>query len=426
MYLDNVLKNNEKMLELTMELHQKGEIPVNSWVINLDQIAENAKALSDSAKKNNLSTYLMSKQHNRNPYTNALAIKMGLDKMVAVDFQGALACREYNIPLGHVGHLNQIPRHLVKEIVKLNPDVFTVYNYEHALWINQACEELNTTQDILIRVYNDDDYAFIGQEGGFHVSEVPAFIDRIAGLKNITLAGVTAFPCLMYNCSAEEKIVSTSNVEAINTVLDIFRQKGLEIKQVNMPGNTSSLEMPLLKELGATHVEPGNALLGTSPSHAFRQDLPEATAMAYLSEISHFYKDTAYAYGGGCYHTNYSDKMYAYIGSNWQESKKQGKIYYNHDIVQDIDYHMQFQPGAGQSVKVGDSVVGVYRSQIHMTRSYHVAVSGMHGDRPLKVHYIFSNGREPLDNKLRPVSYDVVLKDIEEVVASYSPSCVTV
>ncbi len=344
MYLDNVLKNNEKMLEMIMDLHQKGKIPVNSWVINLDQIADNAKALSSSAKANGLTTYLMSKQHNRNPYINALAIKMGLDKMVAVDFQGALACREYEIPLGHVGHLNQIPKSLTEEIIKLNPDVFTVYNLEHAQWINETCEKLNTTQDIMIRVYNDDDYAFTGQEGGFHVKTIPSFIDDVKALKNIKLVGVTAFPCLMYNCSAKEEIVPTENVKAINTALEIFKEKGIEVKQVNMPGNTSSLEMPLLKELGATHVEPGNALLGTSPSHAFFQDLPENTAIAYLSEISHEYKGTAYAYGGGCYHTNYSDKMYAFIGRKWKDAKKQGKVYYNHDIVKAIYYHMQFQP----------------------------------------------------------------------------------
>ncbi|MGL1893464.1 MAG: alanine racemase [Spirochaetaceae bacterium] len=418
MYLDNVLTNNEKMLDFIIDLHQKGEIPVNSWVINLDQIAENAKQLSAAANKNGLSIYLMSKQHNRNPYINALAIKMGLNKMVAVDFQGALACREFNIPLGHVGHLNQIPKHLTSEVIKLKPDVFTVYNYEHALWIDQACKELNCKQDIMIRVYNDD-YVFEGQEGGFHISEIDSFIDQIKELKNIELVGVTAFPCLKYNESKDEKIIPTKNVEAINRAIQILKGRGIEIKQVNMPGNTSSLEMPLLKELGATHVEPGNALLGTSPCHAFSQDLAESTAIAYLSEISHKYDDRAYAYGGGCYHTNYSDKMYAFIGSKWSEAKRQGKVFYRHEIVQDIDYHAQFIPTKEQKVNIGDSVVGVYRTQMHMTRSYQVAISGISGDRPLKVHYILSNGREPLDNRLNPVNYKDLLNDIDELLKLY-------
>ncbi len=64
-------------------------------------------------------------------------------------------------------------------------------------------------------------------------------------------------------------------------------------------------------------------------------------------------------------------------------------------------------------------MVGVYRTQMHMTRSYHVAVSGMSGDRPLKVHYIIDNGRGPLDNKLRPVTHKAVIDDIKELLKTY-------
>ncbi|QEN05524.1 hypothetical protein EW093_12630 [Thiospirochaeta perfilievii] len=419
MYIDNILKNNERMVEITMELHQKGEIPVNSWVINLDQVAKNAKALSSSAKKNGLSTYLMSKQHNRNPYINALAIKMGLNKIVAVDFQGALACRDYNIPLGHVGHLNQIPKHLIEEVLKLKPEVFTVYNIEHALWIDLCCKKLGYKQDILIRVYNNEDYVFDGQEGGFHVDEIETFINQISGLKNINIVGVTAFPCLNYNNTAQEKITPTSNIGAVNRALEILKNSNIDIKQVNMPGNTSSSEMEILKKLGATHVEPGNAVIGTSPSHAFYQDLAESTAILYLSEISHKYKDRYYAYGGGCYHTNYSDKMFTFVGSKWAETKKQGMVLYNHSIVQDIDYHMQLIPNKNQKIEIGDSVIGAYRTQMHMTRSYQVAISGISGERPLKVHYILDNGRNPLNSRLQPVKHIDVINDIDKLLESY-------
>lgn len=419
MYLDNVLANTEEMLETTMKLHQDGKIPVNSWIINLDQIAHNARNLSKTASDNGLKTYIMSKQHNRNPYINALAMKMGMGGVVAVDFQGALACRDYQIPLAHAGHLNQIPRHLIREVLQLSPEVMTVYSFKQAQWINDACEDLGIIQDILIRVYGDPDYVFIGQEGGFHLNEVPQFIDKVNKLKHISLVGATAFPCLHYNGSGDEKITPTINVQAINEALKIMKNKGIEIKQVNMPGNTSSAEMALLKELGATHVEPGNSLLGTSPNHAFHQNMAESTAVGYLSEISHFYGNTAYAYGGGCYHTNYSDQMFAFIGSNWSDAKAQGKVLYNHDIVQDIDYHMQFIPGLDQKITIGDSVVSSYRTQMHMTRSYHVAISGISGERPLKVHAILDNARNPLDKNLRPISHQFVIDDIKDVLKSY-------
>ncbi|MBN2617854.1 MAG: alanine racemase [Spirochaetales bacterium] len=419
MYLDNVLLRNEKMLKDVMELHQNGEIPVNSWVINLDLIAKNCSELSKNAKINNLKTYIMSKQHNRNPYINSLAIKMGLNKVVAVDFQGALACRDYKIPLGHAGHLNQIPRNLVKEVVKLKPEVITVYNLEHAEWINDAAKKQGKIQNILIRVFNDNDSSFLGQEGGFHISDITPFINQIQSFTNIKLIGVTAFPCLKYNENLDDKIVPTSNVDAIYEAIDILKNNGIKVEHVNMPGNTSSSEMKLLKKLGATHVEPGNAILGTTPSNAFNPDLPEQTAICYLTEISHKYKDRYYAYGGGCYHTNYSDKMYAMIGKNWNQAKANGKVYYNHNIIQDIDYHMQFVPTNNQQIEIGDSVIGVYRTQMHMTRSYHVAVSGMSGDRPLKVHYILDNGRNPMDKDLNPVSRTTVIKDIKKLLKTY-------
>ncbi len=423
MYLENVLHNNENLLKVTMDLHQQGKLPVNSWIIDLDQIAVNAKVIAQSAKDHDLQTYIMSKQHNRNPYINAVAQKMGLGSVVAVDFQCALSSRDYNIPLGHVGHLNQIPKHLISQVVNLSPEVMTVYSIEQAQWINDAAQSQNISQnisqDIIIRVFDDNDYSFLGQEGGIHVDAIGSFIDQLEKLPSINLIGLTAFPCLNYNNSGDEEITATSNVVAINKAREIFMEKGIEATHINMPGNTSSSEMALLKELGATHVEPGNSILGTSPNHAFFNNRAESTAISYLSEVSHFYDDRAYAYGGGCYHTNYSDKMYAYIGSNWKKAKDQGRIFYNHNIVQDIDYHMQFEPTSKQSASIGDSVVSSFRTQMHMTRSYHVAVSGISGDRPLKVHAILDNGRAPLDRSLSPISHQAVIDDISEILKTY-------
>ncbi len=419
MYLENVLHNNENFLKTTMDLHQQGKLPVNSWVIDLDQIAVNARAIAESAEKNGLNTYIMSKQHNRNPYINAVSQKMGLGKVVAVDFQCALSSRDYKIPLGHVGHLNQIPKHLIPQIVSLAPEVMTIYSIQQARWINDAAQSQNCTRDIIVRIYDDNDYAFLGQEGGVHINGLPDLIDQLGKLRSINLVGLTAFPCLNYNNSGDEAITPTSNVNAINRARGIFSEKGIEATHINMPGNTSSSEMALLKELGATHVEPGNSILGTSPNHAFFKNRAESTAISYLSEISHFYENRAYAFGGGCYHTNYSDKMYAYIGSNWQIAKDQGRVFYNHDIVQDIDYHMQFVPTSEQKASIGDSVVSSFRTQMHMTRSYHVAISGISGDRPLKVHAILDNGRAPLDQNLSPIGHQAVIDDISDILRTY-------
>lgn len=418
MYLDKVFENDPAMLKATLELHQQGKLPTNSWVINLDQIAENAKALSSKADQLGLETYVMSKQHNRNPYINALAQHMGLGKVVAVDFQGALAAGRYGIPVGHVGHLNQIPRTTLPAVMALSPDIITVFSVERAQMVDKVAADMGIVQDIMLRFYRPGDVFFDGQEGGFPLEDLDSVVAEIEKLKHVKISGVTAFPCLTYNGSGDEKVQKTPNIDTIHMAVKKLKARGHEISQLNMPGNTGANQMEMLKEAGATHVEPGNALIGTTPDNAFFSDLPEKVAFTYVSEVSHIYEGRVYAHGGGVYHTNYADEIYSLIGSDWEYAKN-NQVFYKWDVVQDIDYHMQYLPKDGQECKVGDSVVSAYRTQMHMTRSYVVPVSGMSGKRPLKVHYIFDNATNALDNSMQPVNPEIVKKDIAELLKSY-------
>lgn len=68
MYLQHVIDHNPQLIKTAIEFHQEGLIPANTWIIDLDTIVENARALSKEANRLGLTTYLMSKQHNRNPY----------------------------------------------------------------------------------------------------------------------------------------------------------------------------------------------------------------------------------------------------------------------------------------------------------------------------------------------------------------------
>jgi predicted amino acid racemase len=419
MYLNNIMKNNPQLLETIFDSHQKGLIPPNTWVIDLDTIADNAIVLSNKAKELDLNTYLMSKQHNRNPYINKLALALGLEKLVAVDIQGVLAARKYNMPLGHAGHLNQIPRQFIPLLVSMKPEIITIYNLEHAKWVNEAAEKLGLHQELMIRIFDEGDICFDGQEGGFLLSEIPSLVLSIKDLKNVSITGVTAFPCVTYNESSAEKVELTSNIKSIHKAARILEKMGLNINQINTPGNTASSTMKLLKENGATHVEPGNSLIGTTPNNAFFPDMEEKTAFAYVTEISHFYKNTAFAYGGGVYHTNYSDKIYGLVGTDYSEAKG-NKIEYDFDIKQDIDYHMQLKPKAGQRCKVGDSAVFAYRTQMHMTRSYVLPISGISGKRELKLHYLFDNANNAFDTNYEPVLPSYVCSDIDELIKSYA------
>ncbi|HEY6409958.1 MAG TPA: alanine racemase [Ktedonobacteraceae bacterium] len=419
MYFQRVIERNPRLLEAGITLHQSGRIPPNTWIIDLDMIVENARILAVEARQLGLTTYLMSKQYARNPYVSALALANGLNKIVAVDVACSLMARRYGLPVGHMGHLNQIPRHLVPEMVAMRPDVITVYNVEHARWIDSAAANLGITQDLLMRVYAPGDVFFDGQEGGFSESEVPAAVDDITRLRHVRLVGVTAFPCVRYNQRADEVAEVTPNLSTILRAAAVLRERGIEVKQINAPGNTSSVNMPMLAEHGATHVEPGHGLLGTTPNHAFNGTLPERPAYAYVSEISHHVGDRAYAYGGGLFHDGYltGSAVGALVGSTWDEARDNG-VEYLQDIEQIIDYHVVLRPG--NRCKVGDTALLGFRTQMQMTHSYIAPVSGVSGKRELKLHYLFDHASTALDEQYNPVDPAIVRERIDGLASQYA------
>ena len=419
MYLQRLIERNPRLLEAAILLHQSGRIPPNKWIIDLDTIVENARVLAAEAKRLGLTTYLMSKQYSRNPYISALALANGLDKIVAVDVSCSLMARRYGLPVGHMGHLNQIPRHMVPSMVAMHPDVITIYNLEHAQWIDNAAADLGVTQDLLLRVHAPGDIFFDGQEGGFSESEIPAVVDAVVQLQHVRIAGVTSFPCVRYNHRPDERPDVTPNLHTILRAAATLKKLGVEIKQINAPGNTSAIIMPMLAHYGATHVEPGHGLLGTTPNHAFNGTLPERPTYAYVTEISHHVGDRAYAYGGGLFHDGYiaGSSVGALVGSNWEEARGNG-VEYLQEIKQIIDYHVELRPG--NRCKVGDTALLGYRTQMQMTRSYIAPVSGLSGNREMRLHYLFDHANTALDEQFDPVDPAKVRHQLDEVVAMYA------
>ncbi len=417
MYLQRLIERNPRLPEAALALHQQGRIPTNTWVIDLDMIVENARVLSAEARQHGLTTYLMSKQYGRNPYVSALALANGLNKIVAVDATCALMARRYGIPVGHMGHLNQLPRHMVPALVAMRPDVITIYNIEHARWIDTVAAQLSVTQNLLIRVFAPGDVFFDGQEGGFAESEVPAIVHALSALPHVRLVGVTAFPCVRYNQEADEAVTVTPNLHTILRVAATLRDLGVEVTQINAPGNTSSITMPLLAQYGATHVEPGHGLLGTTPNHYFNGTLPERPAYTYVTEVSHHVGDRAYAYGGGIFHDGYMTKFHALVGATWDEARTNA-VEYLHDIKQIIDYHMVLQPG--KRCNVGDTALLCYRTQMQMTRSYIALVSGLAGKNEMRLHYLFDHAGTALDERFDPVEPVKVRQDIDALIAVYA------
>src|SRR5260370_8114018 len=109
MCLQRLSERKPRLLEAAITLHQGGQIPPNTWIIDLDTIVENARVLAAEAKRLGLTTYLMSKQYGRNPYVSALALANGLIKIVAVDLSFPLILLPYDLPMAHMVTLITIP-----------------------------------------------------------------------------------------------------------------------------------------------------------------------------------------------------------------------------------------------------------------------------------------------------------------------------
>ncbi len=417
MFTQRLKDRNPRLLEAGIQLHQTGRIPANTFLIDLDAIAHNARILSAEAKRLGLNTYIMTKQFARNPYVSAVAMANGLGKIVAVDVNCALLARRYGLPVGHMGHLNQIPRRMIVPMVEMQPEVITVYNLDHATWIDEAAAKSGVLQDLLIRVSSAGDIFFDGQEGGFDEADVPDAIRAIGRLKNVRLVGVTAFPCIRYNPKPGEPADPTPNLFTALRAAQKMRDSGLEVKQINAPGNTSSATMAVLARHGATHVEPGHGLTGTTPNHAHRDDLPEIPAYVYVSEISHHVKGRPYAYGGGLFHDMHIDGFPgALVGSTWAEARDHGLEYVS-GVKQVIDYHVVLQSAdgsrsLGNQCRVGDTVLMGYRTQMQMTRSYIAPISGLSRGE-MRVHYLFDHANSALDEDFCPVSPTEVRRDID-------------
>ena len=121
------------------------------------------------------------------------------------------------------------------------------------------------------------------------------------------------------------------------------------------PGTTSTAVLERLAEAGATQVEPGHGLTGTTPLHA-AGDLPEVPAICYLSEVSHLHGGVPLCFGGGFYvdpvFEPYSpEALVAADPSDLTEAP----VAMDFPDPAGIDYYARLHPPAGRRVGEGDT-----------------------------------------------------------------------
>ncbi|UFU00244.1 YhfX family PLP-dependent enzyme [Radiobacillus kanasensis] len=371
MFLDTTWRNNGKLIETAVAFHQQGLISPNTYVIDLDTVKKNAQALVTEAKKQDIELYFMSKQFGRNELVSKAIVEAGIEKAVAVDPWEAIALHSQGIKIGHVGHLVQIPKQMIHRILLLEPEYVTVFSYENARNISEVAMKIGKKQKVFLRIADTSDFIYNGQQGGFTLSQLNKDIGHIIQLEGIEVAGLTSFPCVLIE---EDKPKVTPNVFSMHKAKSLLRQKGFTNLEMNMPSATSVETLKLLKENGATQAEPGHALTGTTPLHA-TGELPEKPAMVYVSEVSHLYNNQAYVFGGGFYPRSHMKS--ALVGS---DSLNLIKVSVFPNDPSNIDYYGMLKT---DDVKVGDSVIYAFRTQVFVTNAQIAIVENLHSNPKL-------------------------------------------
>ena len=179
MFLDRLLTSNPALAELAFEWHRQGIIEPDTYVLDLDAIAQNARAMQNEACECGITLYYMLKQIGRNPLIAQAVEGAGFRGAVCVDWREALVMARAGMHLGNVGHLVQTPVSVLPEIVAAKPDIMTVYSIEKARQIGEAAAKLELQQPIMLRVLGPNDTLYSGQYGGFRIEELRPVIEEL-------------------------------------------------------------------------------------------------------------------------------------------------------------------------------------------------------------------------------------------------------
>ncbi|WP_077328543.1 YhfX family PLP-dependent enzyme [Virgibacillus siamensis] len=380
MFLDVTKRRNPALIFTGAALHQQGDIPPNTYVIDVDSLRENTKKISDAANKYDLELYFMSKQLGRLPKIAKIMADSGIGKAVAVDFDEGKLLADHGIPIGNVGHLVQPGKNQWKEVLSWEPEVVTVFSYERAKQLSEAAVSSGVNQDILLKVFNTGDNAYEGQEGGILIGNLSQMVDRIAKLEGVTIVGITSFPNLQLDIEREE-MTPTNNLYTLLEAKRILMEKGIDVKQVNAPSSTSSETIPLLAKYGVTHGEPGHGLTGTTPMHACR-DLCETPAIVYATEVSHRTESNYHVIAGGYY--SRSNMKGCLVGHNKEIIHQYVAAEQNSPEM--IDYYGAIGYPEDFEILIGDTAIFAFRTQIFVTRSHVALVEGIQTGKPRLIH----------------------------------------
>jgi predicted amino acid racemase len=395
MFLNLLRRRNPDFLRAAAQSHNSGMLPANSYALDLDAVFENAAAIQREANRLGLTPFAMTKQIGRNPDLCRTVRDARIIEAVGVDLQCALAARHGGLATGHIGHLVQIPRHEAAKAAALQPRYWTVFNPQKAGEAAAANAAIGREQALLARIAGPGDHFYRGHEGGFDAEDIVAVADRLDELDGARFAGITSFPALLFD-EAAGKVRPTPNLRTLQTAAARLRAAGRPQIELNAPGTTSVATLPILAEAGATQVEPGHGLTGTTPWHAV-EDLVEEPAVLYVSEVSHLHGNHAYVFGGGLY----VDPVLG-LGRTKALIVRHGDLHdaYLVDVEmpapEAIDYYAMADISDAARVEPGDTVILGFRPQAFVTRALTAGITGVRTGRPTVAGIYAADGSVPI------------------------------
>jgi predicted amino acid racemase len=382
MFLDSLTRRNRRFVAAAVELHREGRIPANSFVLDLDTIEANTRTFVEAAHGVGLTVWAMTKQIGRvRPALDAIA-RAGADGFVAVDMACARAIAAGGHRLGHVGHLVQVPCAEAREAAAMRPTFWTVFSEDKAAEAARAGAAAEVGQRLLARLHAPGDTFYPGHEGGFPAARVTEVAARIDALDGASFAGVTTFPALLFDHKTR-RVRPTPNLTTLERAASDLRRAGRDDVEISAPGTTSAAVLADLVSAGATQVEPGHGLTGSTPLHAVTE-CPELPAALYLTEVSHEHAGRTYCHGGGLY----IDPVFppyevtALVGASAEEALERGPIPASVPPPESIDYYGQLAVPQDRRARTGDTVVFGFRMQAFFTRAFVAPVARIASGHP--------------------------------------------
>lgn len=162
----------------------------------------------------------------------------------------------------------------------------------------------------------------------------------------------------------------------------------------NMPGTTSVEGIEMLAKAGATQVEPGHGLTGTTPLSAVVETI-EKPAIAYVTEVMHHHQGRAFVLGGGLY----MDPVLGDIPTKAAVFTDSGDF----EILEAdmpnpgaIDYYAALSPNKnGTLPPIGSTVIFGFRPQVFVSRGMTVGIENS-STKPKALHHYGSSGAKTL------------------------------